>query len=152
MDIIQQVAIAADVSLVWRAWTEPDRITEWFAPAAVIEPKIGGKFELYFNPENRDSMSTKGCTILHIDKPKSLVFEWKGPDPFADIINRGELTFVEVSFEPGEEGTIVTLTHKGWKASPDWNRAREWHAAAWTDMLASLKSSLESGQGLLCCE
>lgn len=77
MTIIQETVIQADVQLLWRAWTESARITEWFAPAAEIEPRAGGKFELYFNPADRESMCTAGCTILQYDEPRVLVLSGK---------------------------------------------------------------------------
>ncbi|WP_422658027.1 hypothetical protein ACK8P5_20120 [Paenibacillus sp. EC2-1] len=46
----------------------------------------------------------------------------------------------------------ITLLHTGWKDSDDWLRAREWHVQAWEQMLGSLKSNIESGEGMLCCE
>ncbi|MFF3921397.1 SRPBCC family protein [Paenibacillus lactis] len=153
MIITQETLIQADAALVWGAWTESARITEWYAPAADIEAREGGKFELYFNPADKSSMSTTGCTILKYQEPHALAFEWKGPDPFADTMNRGdELTWVEVILAPEPEGTRVTLTHHGWKDSADWQSARSWHVKAWEDMLASLKSRMESGQGVLCCQ
>lgn len=152
MTVIQETWIEADPPLLWRAWTESARITQWFAPAAEIEPRAGGKFELYFNPAHRESMCTAGCTILLYDEPSTLAFEWKGPDPFAKIMNEGELTAVKVSFIPDRSGTRITLEHTGWKDSGEWLQAREWHVQAWEGMLASLKSSIESGEGVLCCE
>ncbi|MEK3733864.1 MULTISPECIES: SRPBCC family protein [Paenibacillus] len=153
MVITQETHIQADISLVWRAWTEADRIKEWFAPAAVIEPWQGGRFELYFNPANPSSMSTSGCTILKAEEPHLLIFEWKGPDPFAETMNHsGQLTSVEVGLEPQQDGTRVTLRHDGWKDSADWLAARKWHVEAWKDMLTSLKSRMESGEGILCCQ
>lgn len=114
MNIIQETVIEADTQLLWRAWTESARITKWFAPAAEIEPRVGGKFELYFNPGNRESMCTAGCTILQYDEPHTLMFEWKGPDPFADTMNQGELTTVKVSFRPEPDGgTRITCASCG---------------------------------------
>ena len=153
MEIVKSIGIAASPELVWRAWTESGRITEWFAPAAKIEPVAGGAFELYFNPQNKESMSTKGCKILKLEAPEQLAFEWKGPDPFAAVMNEGgSLTVVEVTLEPVEGETLVSLRHTGWKDSPEWAPAKAWHMEAWEQMLASLKSSLESGEGILCCE
>jgi uncharacterized protein YndB with AHSA1/START domain len=132
MTIIQETIIQADVQLLWRAWTESARITEWFAPAAEIEPKTGGKFELYFNPTNRESMCTAGCTLLQYDEPRILV---------------------KVSFRPEMDGgTRITLEHTGWMDTVASLQAREWHVDAWKGMLASLKSSIESGEGILCCQ
>lgn len=48
--------------------------------------------------------------------------------------------------------TRITLEHTGWKDSEASLQAREWHVDAWRGMLASLKTSVESGEGILCCE
>lgn len=53
MVIREDVVIHSNIELVWMAWTQSNRITTWFAPAAEIEPKVGGKFELYFDPSNK---------------------------------------------------------------------------------------------------
>lgn len=153
MTIAKQQLILADIELVWRAWTESDRITEWFAPSAHIEPHLNGKFELYFNPDNKETMSTKGCKIIRFEKPNTLAFEWKGPDPFATVMNQdGELTIVEVTLKSAEGGTMVHLRHSGWKESEAALQAKEWHEKAWEQMLESLKSNIESGEGILCCQ
>jgi len=153
MNIAVQQFIQAEVTLVWRAWTESDRITKWFAPVAEIEPKLGGKFELYFNPNNKSSMCTQGCKIVQLEAPQLLAFEWKGPDPFADVVNlEGALTIVKVRLESVESGTMVYLEHSGWNQSEESLKAREWHVEAWNQMLSSLKSSMEAGEGILCCQ
>lgn len=153
MTINTQQLILADINLIWRAWTESDRITEWFAPSAEIEPKLNGKFALYFNPSNKNSMSTQGCKIIKLEEPHQLAFQWKGPDPFAEVMNQeDDLTIVEVTLEAVEGGTLVSLQHSGWKDSEEGLKAREWHVQAWDQMLNSLKSSIESGEGILCCQ
>lgn len=64
LGISKQVYIQTAPELIWLAWTSSDRITEWFAPMAIIEPEANSKFELYFNPSNLQSMNTQGCIIL----------------------------------------------------------------------------------------
>ncbi|MCH1642860.1 SRPBCC domain-containing protein [Paenibacillus timonensis] len=151
--IVKEIAIGADLELVWRAWLEERRITLWFAPLANVEPRVGGKFELFFDPSNPERMGTKGCTIRELEEQRLLVFEWKGPDDFAEWMNReGELTVVRVEFAPAGPGkTNLKLTHSGWGTSPGWSEAKEWHVAAWNQVLGSLKSEIESGEGVLCC-
>ena len=152
MSLAKQIYIQAAPELVWLAWTSSERITEWFAPMAVIEAREGGKFELYFNPSNRKSMSTQGCTILAYEPVRFLSFQWKGPDPFAEIMNQeGQLTWVEVTLTPHNDGTRIELQHKGWSDAIDVKQAREWHEQAWEGMLSSLKSKIEAGEGNLCC-
>lgn len=145
MSIEKEVMIQLDIELVWRAWTESDRVAQWFAPASEIEPIVGGKYEIYFNPADKDTMSTKGCKVLKIEKPKVLAFDWKGPDQFAEIMNQpNELTNVEVSFTEHGNRTLVSLRHSGWKESEGVSLAKKWHVQAWDDVLSSLKSKLES--------
>ncbi|MGD6878543.1 SRPBCC family protein [Bacillus infantis] len=152
MPIKTDIIIQAEKSLIWKAWTESDRMTEWFAPEAVIEPEAGGRFELYFNPSDKSSMNTKGCKILCILEEEKLMFEWKGPDAFADLMNDDHnLTYVTVELEDIPEGVHILLIHDGWGESGQWDRAKQWHMAAWDQMLASLKQNIESGKGILCC-
>lgn len=152
MNITKQIYIQAPPELVWLAWTSSERITEWFAPMAIIEPEVNGKFELYFNPSNLQSMNTQGCTILSYEPVCTLSFQWKGPDPYAEIMNQeGHLTWVEVTFKPYDSGTLVELQHQGWSDSLDAQQAKNWHVQAWEEMLNSLKSRMESGEGILCC-
>lgn len=152
MTITEEIWIEAEPERAWNAWTQSDRVTLWFAPAADIEPKSGGKFELFFNPDRKDSMSTFGCKIIRYDEPRSFTFQWKGPDTFADTMNQQErLTLVKVTLEPANRGTAVRLEHSGWMDTEAWNQARQWHVEAWRQMLARLKAMLESGEGARCC-
>ncbi|WP_353049507.1 hypothetical protein [Paenibacillus sp. ISL-20] len=60
---------------------------------------------------------------------------------------------VKVSFGPEQDGcTRITLEHTGWKDTEASLQAREWHVDAWKGMLTSLKSGIESGEGILCCQ
>lgn len=151
--IRQELHIEASKEIVWKAWTDPSRVEVWFAPSAFIEPFEGGRYELYFDPANKERMSTKECKILTLEEPRKLVFEWKGPDPFANIMNMtGALTAVEVLLEPAaRDSTLVKLCHSGWGEEPEWQQAKAWHVEAWKQVLGSLKTAVESGQGDLCC-
>lgn len=144
--------IAAERDLVWLAWTENDRITKWFAPAATIDAQEGGAFELFFVPSNREIMNTKGCTFLQVEPKKRLSFTWKGPDDFADLMNREDsLTQVTVTFEERDDQTSVVVQHSGWGEGEDWDKAYAWHQMAWKQVLGSLQAAFETGEGELCC-
>lgn len=153
-EVKKEITIRAPVDLVWHAWTISDRVSQWFAPETVIEAKKGGAYELYFIPGNRDGMNTKGCKVISIEPEKELVFEWKGPDQFASIMNiQDELTIVSVQFSKLNEATTkVTVLHDGFKALDGWTEAMNWHEMAWSGVLKSLKNALETGKGDLCCQ
>jgi uncharacterized protein YndB with AHSA1/START domain len=149
----KDVVINAPLSLVWHAWTISDRVSKWFASDAFVEPKEGGAFELYFEPGNTTGMCTKGCKIEKFVPQQEVNFQWKGPDQFDDLMNKGELTLVKVSFKEIDEITTeVQVNHTGWKSGEEWDQAYKWHEMAWSGVLSSLKSSLEKGEGELCCQ
>jgi uncharacterized protein YndB with AHSA1/START domain len=151
--ITKEVVINAPKDLVWHAWTISDRVSQWFAPVTVIEPKVGGAFELYFDPGNEEGMNTKGCKVKSIVPNKELVFTWKGPDQFASIMNSdNDLTIVNVYLEEQDDKTIVKVLHKGWKDGEEWDEAVKWHEMAWQGVLSSLKNEIEKGEGILCCQ
>ena len=153
VDISKSIVIDAPIELVWHAWTIPSRVSQWFAPQCVVEPRIGGPFELYFNPADTRTMNTKGCTILKILQNEQLQFTWKGPDHLAAIMNNEqELTIVTVTFTKIDDTTEVTVLHSGWKTDAQWKDAIAWHEMAWTGVLSSLKSAIEKGEGELCCQ
>lgn len=151
--IRQSVTVDAEPDLVWHAWTRADRLTLWFAPEAVIEPRVGGAFELYFIPGNRDSMNTRGCEFLRVEEPRLLSFTWRGPDPFAEVMNvEDALTAVKVTIDSAVEGrSVVRVEHEGFPEGDEWEQARAWHVSAWENALGSLKQALETGEGELCC-
>ncbi|MFT4414771.1 SRPBCC family protein [Fredinandcohnia humi] len=152
--VLHEVTINSSLDLVWYAWTISERVSEWFAPQVVVDPVVGGAFELYFIPGNTDGMNTKGCKITKLEDKKTLHFTWKGPDDFNEVMNHeDELTTVQVAFEKVDEDTTkVSIEHVGFKGDASWDEAYNWHQMAWSGVLGSLKSALEKGEGNLCCQ
>ena len=147
-----EVSISAPPDLVWWAWTKPDRITVWFAPEAIIEARPGGPFELFFDLSDHEHQCTKGCVFTLVEPKKRLGFTWKGPDEFADLMNNPtSITSVLVTLYDENGTTRVVVEHRGWGEGEESAQARAWHQMAWEEVLSSLKSALESGQGLLGC-
>jgi len=147
-----ETEIESSLELVWLAFTQTDRVIQWFAPDANIEPRLGGAYELFFDPSNREQMGTKGCFLTLFEPKERLGFTWKGPDDFASLMNQDNaLTYVLVTLSEQAGKTKVVIEHFGWKESEEWDKARAWHEMAWSQVLASLKSALETGKGDLCC-
>ena len=150
--VSMETSVAAPIDLVWWAWTETERITEWFAPAANIVPVEGGAFELFFDPADHTHMSTIGCVITAFEPMERLAFTWKGPDQFAQLMNEPvPATSVDVTFQQDNGSTRIRIVHGGWGDCDDWNEAWDWHFKAWEEVLRSLVSGLESGKDILCC-
>lgn len=150
----KEIVVGTPVDLVWYAWTMADRVCQWFAPEAIVEAKDGGPYELYFVPGDKTGMNTRGCKILSLVPGNELIFQWKGPDQFQALMNKeNELTTVQVTFESIDVShTKVSVKHKGFLDGQAWDEAEKWHEIAWTGVLSSLKSALETGKGDLCCQ
>jgi uncharacterized protein YndB with AHSA1/START domain len=118
-------------------------LEKWLTRAADVVPKVGGKYELFWNPDDKENDSTIGCKILGLQPNVFLTFEWKGAKQFKHFMNNVRpLTTVTVFFIPvgGEaQETNVHLLHTGWRDTTDWDEAREWFDRAWTKAFSDLE-------------
>jgi uncharacterized protein YndB with AHSA1/START domain/catechol 2,3-dioxygenase-like lactoylglutathione lyase family enzyme len=124
-------------------FTKPELITKWLTKKALIEARVGGKYELYWTPEDPDpeNNSTYGCRILAINKPHFLHFNWKGNAEQKHFMNFTEpLTQVSVVFtETSKENCRINLIHSGWRPGSEWENARKYFISAWTGALKQLE-------------
>lgn len=71
--------IPASAAALWRCWTEPHLLCQWFAPApvettaAVIEPRAGGRFMTRMRLPDGSEIESDGC-ILAAAKGQLLSF------------------------------------------------------------------------------
>ena len=145
MEINIETAIDSSVDSIWEAWTKNELITKWFSPEANIEPRVGGAFELFFDPSNHNHECTKGCVFTKVEKNRILEFTWKGPGQFSDFMNNpSSLTTVKLEFFVEGEKTKLKFEHSGWGDSVDWDKARNWHEEQWNAVLNELKKYIES--------
>jgi uncharacterized protein YndB with AHSA1/START domain len=89
------------IQSVWAALTTPERLADWLG-AAVVEPRVGGRFELFVD---RPSESARMIgRVLRWDPPERLEFTWKVGGE-AETIVRCELT------ADGPNATRLLFTH-----------------------------------------
>lgn len=101
---------------------------------ADIDDFVGGKYELFWNLENRDKDSTAGCKILVYIPYEFIAFEWKGPSIFPIMNNSVPLTVCSVSFIPKGNNTDIHLFNSGWGDSTEWDKAREYFYNVWNKL------------------
>lgn len=139
--------VRAPLREVWHAWTDSDTITEWFSPHANIEPRLGGAFELFFDPANHEHQCTKGCMITRFEPHTRLSFSWRGPDELHHVMDPDNpQTHVHVSLKEKGAVTKVTIIHDGWGTGDDWKEAKTWHRRAWMQVLESFERFFDGGQ------
>jgi len=138
MEKIIQIKKEIDCSLhnAFKTFIDHNLLETWLTEKAEVEPKIGGKYELFWDPNDRENNSTIGCKVTAIAPNRLLAFEWKGPIEFKELMNGVDpLTHVVVLFVNCTEGstlcTEVHLVHSGWRISEAWKEARNYFEKAW---------------------
>ena len=127
-------------------FTKNELLESWLTVKAEVDPKLGGKYELFWEPEHRESNSTIGCRITGIEKDRYISFDWKGPIDFESFMNSADpLTHVIVFFsqnDPDSNKTNIHLYHTGWRSGSEWQKARNYFQNAWSKALRILKEKI----------
>jgi uncharacterized protein YndB with AHSA1/START domain len=136
--IVKEAVVAASPAAVWRAWTEPAVIAEFFAPRANVDLAIGGRYELLFLLDGpAGQQGSEGCTILSYIPGEMLSFSWNAPPKFAQA--RGQHTWVVVQLEAlPDSRTRVRLTHYGFGRGEEWDQVHAYFERAWGAVMTSL--------------
>ncbi len=125
--IVETAKLNCSTEKAFEMFTFNKNLESWLTVKADVEPQIGGKYELFWEPDDPENNSTIGCKILAIDQPTYLNFEWRGPKQFTHFMNNVRpLTNVTVIFTAQGDQTRVTLIHTGWRDTGDWEQARHY--------------------------
>ena len=130
-----QVVIPAPVREVWEDWTTEEGVRTFFAPECRIDLRVGGAYEMYFNPAApAGERGGEGLTILAIQPESLFSFTWNTPPSLPEV--RGQLTHVALHFqEAGQDRTILRLVHDGWGKGGQWDQAFEYFTRAWGEVV-----------------
>jgi uncharacterized protein YndB with AHSA1/START domain len=134
-----EITVKASPQAVFDLWTTNEGVKKFFGLDAEIENKSGGKYFVYFDPDDR-RLSSEGARILRYDPPKFLSFEWHGKPEMVEMNVQPFPTWVEVQFEKVDSGTHITLDHYGFGEGGTWNEAYDFFSAAWPSVLNKLAS------------
>ena len=125
------IHIAAAPEAVFEYFTDAEALTRWMGDRAVVDPRPGGQFTIYFADRR-----VKG-RYLELDRPRRLVISWgragsRSVPPGSSVL--------EVTLTAEDGGTLVAIVHSG---LPDGERHR--HALGWRHYLARLSLAATGG-------
>ena len=139
--------------LVWKAWTEPDRLMQWWgpkgftAPVGKIDLRVGGKYlNCMRSPEGKDYWSTG--VYREILAPQRIVCTDSFADEHGNVVPATHYgmspdspleMLVTVTFEEQEGKTTMTLRHVGLPSEMS-----ELAGAGWNESFDKLAESLRA--------
>lgn len=133
------------VADAWAMWTSPEGLS-FFAPAALIELEPGGRYEVYFAPDNPEGMrGSEGTHILAMQDERLLSITWALPPYMPEV--RPHLTHLTIRFEPvGEDQTRVSIRHDGWGEGGQWEDAYAYFEPNWSAIIDMMQPSGEMAE------
>jgi len=141
----KQTVVDATADQVWEAWTTEAGLKTFFAPAANVELRPGGLYEILFFPDEEPGRrGAEGTRVLSYLPGRMLSYQWNAPPHFPNA--RKELTWVVVELVEAEPGKVeVTLTHLGFGEGEEWDGVYQYFDGAWDVVLRRLGLAFSSG-------
>jgi uncharacterized protein YndB with AHSA1/START domain len=128
--------LPAPPALVFRAFSEPDRLAQWWGPQGFtvpsleFSPRVGEGYRIEMQPPEGDAFHLTG-EFREVDPPVRLAYTFLWEPPDADDVE----TLVELSFRDLGESTEVVFRQGPFKTEA----RRELHGDGWTDTFDRLE-------------
>ena len=122
---------------VYKAWTDPDQLKQWWGPEGVktrnfsAEARAGGKYRWDLFNQEGEEMSVFG-EYRELTPGKKIVFTWKWDD---DENWKAHDSVVTIELSDRDGGTEVKLTH----AKLPSEESRDRHNQGWSSVLDRLE-------------
>ncbi|KKB09364.1 SRPBCC family protein [Devosia chinhatensis] len=130
--------IAANVSDVFAAWTDPALIEQWQTDEAEFDAFEGGHYHFVtYADEDEDADHEVSGDVLQFVEDERLVLSWVYKDEEDELIFVLDIVFKAI----GEDATTITLTERG-LAHAD-AQTRIFSMEAWSGALEELAELME---------
>jgi uncharacterized protein YndB with AHSA1/START domain len=125
---------AAPPAKVYQAWTDPQKMMRWYAPAgadtliAEADARVGGRFRVLMRTADGEEHEARGV-YREVVPDEKLVFTWawRGKPEWESLVT--------VALRRDGDATVLTLTHE---QLPD-DAERDGHRSGWSGALDKLE-------------
>ncbi|HEY0951134.1 SRPBCC family protein [Nocardioides sp.] len=138
------IRIAASVDKVWRAVTEPERISQWFGHMVLPGDAVGVQGTITW-PDG----PAIPIRVEEIDPPRMVSYRWANDETDAtvsDDLDARPSTVFTFTLEPVGEGTQLTVVESGFEALSDPATTLDDHREGWDGELDKLVVLLEASR------
>ena len=126
---------------VWRAWTDPRALRQWFGPAGEQQPvsiadidlRTGGRFRLVFGGPDGNEHEAAGV-YKEVVPGRKLVFSWCWPRTTPDRVSQ-----ITILLRPEGGGTDMEFRHEQFFDEA----ARDAHLRGWAGTFDKLETHLK---------
>ena len=133
------IDVDAPIAAVWKAVSDGEEITRWFAPEATVEPREGGSYWLSFG----EGMA--GTAIIEVWEPERHLRMLEIRDPGSSL---GDASIVvEYFLEELKSGTRLRLVQSGVPEASEWDEYYDNTERGWKMFLVGLRHYLEKHLG-----
>jgi uncharacterized protein YndB with AHSA1/START domain len=139
------IDIKATPEEVFRAVTDPGQIVKWFAPYARVDPRVGGQYDISWDPEMH------GVGVITVwDPPKhfsqyserSVAYNCEGKPVDTGVPQKIAIDYYIEAIGGGM--TRLRLVQSGFGPEAAWDDEYEATKTGWTEFLLKLKELLEN--------
>jgi uncharacterized protein YndB with AHSA1/START domain len=137
---------AAPPEKVWRAWTEPQALKQWWTDSpggkvsvAELDVRVGGRFRIVFGGPKGTDHEVAG-TYLEVLPNRKLVFTWSWPRTTPE--RESQVTIVFRAVEGGPSGMSTELDFRHEQLFDE--KVRDDHKRGWSGTLDKLAEYLAS--------
>jgi uncharacterized protein YndB with AHSA1/START domain len=124
---------------VWRAWTDPQALSQWFGPGKTVAPteaeidlRAGGRFRIAFSGSDGEAHEASGV-YQEVETNRRLVFSWTWKST-PERVSR-----ISITLAPADGGTELSFVHDRFFD----DQARANHQRGWPLFFDSLADFLQ---------
>lgn len=126
-----EITVECSIEEAFEAWTTEKGITSFFSPAARVDLRPGGRFEVLFDLEApKGKQGSEDQIVMAFQRPVMFSFTWNSP-PHLEAV-RDQRTHVLLRFVALEpRRTRLSFRQDGWGHGDQWDAAYDYFTQAW---------------------